>query len=96
LEDHGFRPVPFHNTLDNRLKDALVRDIIDTIAKWEIDGIVFALAHTDIAKFARSGEVFSVFVERDRHDTICSVEGFLNTIAVVHIDIDVENALLEP
>ena len=38
-------------------------------------------------------EVFSVLVERGRHDAVRRVERFLDAVAVVDVDIDVQHAL---
>ena len=53
------------------------------------------MTHTDVAELASPWEVLSVFVEGACHDAIGSVKRFFNTIAVVDIDIDVENSRLE-
>ena len=42
-----------------------------------------------------AGEIFAVLVERDRHDPIGGVEGLFDAVAVVHINVNVENALVE-
>lgn len=95
LQDHSLGSIPFHHALDNGLKNALVRDIVNTVAEGEVDGVVFARTDTDVAKFASTGEVLAIFVERDSHDTISRVESFLHTIAMVNINVDVEDPLLE-
>jgi hypothetical protein len=53
------------------------------------------LADTDVAQFACSWEILAVLVERDRHDTVCCVKGFLHSITMVDIDIDIQDSLLE-
>lgn len=93
LKNHGFWTVPLHNALDHRLEDTLVRDIVDAVTKWEIDSIVFALSHTDVTELTGTREILSILVERHSHDTVCSVKCLLDTIAMVDINIDVENAL---
>jgi hypothetical protein len=80
---------------DNRLKYALVGYVIDSITKREVNRIVFTCANADVAKFARAWEIFAVLVERDRHNAVCRVEGFLNPVSVMDIDIDVKNSLFE-
>lgn len=95
LQDHCLRAVPLHNTLNDRLKDALVRGVIDTIAKREVDCIMLALADTDVAELTGTREVLAILVERNRHDTISRVEGLFDAIAVVNINIDIKNTLLE-
>jgi hypothetical protein len=81
--------------LDDRLKDGLVSRIINTISKREVDSIVLASAYANIPKLTSTGEVLAVLVERDSHDPVGSIERFLNTIAVVNVNVNVENSLLE-
>lgn len=95
LENNGLRPVPLHDSLDDRLEDTLVGDIVNAIAEREVDGIVFSLANANVAQFASAGEVLSVLVEGDRHDTVRGVECLLDAIAMMDINIDIENTLLE-
>jgi hypothetical protein len=56
---------------------------------------VFALPYTDITKLTGAGEVLAVLVERNSHDAIGRVEGLFDTIAVVNINIDIKDSLLE-
>ena len=56
---------------------------------------MFSLANTYIAKLASPRKVFAVLVERDGHDAIGRVESFFNTIAVVDVNVDVEDAVVE-
>lgn len=41
-------------------------------------------------------EVLSVLVEGNRHDTVCGVEGFLHTIAMMDVNIYVQDSLVVP
>lgn len=95
LQDHGLWTIPFHHTLDHRLKNALVRDIVDTIPEGEVDRIIFALANTDVAELASAGEVLAVLVEGNGHDAICGVKRFFDTITMVNINVDVKHSLFE-
>lgn len=63
LQDDSLWSVPFHNALDDGLENALVGHIVDPISEREVDGIMFAMADTDVAELTRSREVFSVLVE---------------------------------
>ncbi len=95
LKNNGFWLVVVHNRFDDRLKDGLVSDIVDTITQREIDSVVLALANTNIAKLASPREVLAILVKRAGHDTVGSVEGLLNAITVMNIDVNVKNSLLE-
>lgn len=39
-------------------------------------------------------EVLSVLVERNCHDAVCGVEGLLHTIAMMDVNINVQNSLV--
>jgi hypothetical protein len=95
LEDDGFWLVISHDSLDDWLKDGLVGNIINAIAEREVDSVVLALANTDVAKLASAWEVLSILVERNSHDTVSGVESLLDTIAVMNINVNVENTLFE-
>jgi hypothetical protein len=75
--------------LDYRLEDALVRGIIDAISEREVDRVVLSLADTNIAELTSPGEVLSVFVERHRHNSVCGIEGLLDPISMMNINVDV-------
>lgn len=96
LEDDGIGRVVLHDARDDGLKDGLVCGVVNSISEGEVDSIVFALSDTDIAKLAGSGEVLAVLVEGDRHDSIGRVEGLFDAITVMHVNIDVQDALVEP
>jgi hypothetical protein len=95
LEDDGLGLVELHDVLDDGLKDGLVRLVVDAVAEREVDRVVLAAADADVAKLAGTGEVLAVLVEGDSHDAICGVESLLNAVAMMDIDVDVEDALLE-
>ena len=44
-------------------------------------------------KISCSREVLSILVERDSHHTVCGVEGFLDSISVVDVDVNVQHSL---
>ena len=44
-------------------------------------------------KISCSREVLSILVERDSHYTVCGVEGLLDTISVVDVDVNVQHSL---
>lgn len=95
LKNHGVRVVEFHDARDDRFEDGLVRGVVDSVTEREVDGVVLALADTNVTKLTGSREILAILVERDRHDSVGGIEGLLDTITVVNIDIDVEDALVE-
>jgi hypothetical protein len=95
LQNNSSGLIPLHDMLDNWLEHALVRQIVDTIAKWDIDSIVLSIPDTHITELSSTGEVFTVLVERHCHHAICGVECLLHTVTMVHITVDVQNSLVE-
>jgi hypothetical protein len=95
LENNSLGLVVLHDILNDRLEDGLVGHIGDTISKRKVDSIVFSLSNTSVSKFTSAGEVLSVLVERNRHDTVGGVESLLDTITMMHVNIDVKDPLFE-
>jgi hypothetical protein len=93
LEDHRFGLIVAHDVLDDWLKDGLVGFVCDTIAEGEVDRVVLSLPDSNVSELAGTREIFAVFVKRDCHDSIGGIEGLLHTIAMVNVDVDVEDAL---
>ncbi|KAH3670936.1 hypothetical protein OGAPHI_000647 [Ogataea philodendri] len=91
LKNNGRWLIPVHNFLDHRLKDRLVRNIVNSVSQRHVDGIVFSLANTNISELTCTREKFSVLVERAGHHTICGIEGLFDTVTMVHIGIDVQD-----
>ena len=50
-------------------------------------------AHSISPKISCSREVLSILVERDSHHTVCGVEGLLDSISVVDVDVNVQHSL---
>lgn len=44
-------------------------------------------------KISCSREVLSILVERDSHHTVCGVEGLLDSVSVVDVDVNVQHPL---
>lgn len=59
-----------------------------------VDRVSTAWAVSDIGEGAGAGEEFAVFMEGDGHYAVGAVEGFFDAIAVVDVDVDVEDSLV--
>lgn len=73
-------------------KDTLERLVRYAIFERDIDGVSLANASTSIVLGPGAGKVVAIFVKAARHDAICGVESLLDPIAVMAVDVDVENA----
>jgi hypothetical protein len=96
LENDGFWAVISHDRLDRGLEDVFVGLVCDAIAEREIDRVVLAGSHTNVSKLASTRKVLAILMKGNSHDAIGRVKGFLDTITVVHIDVDIKHALLVP
>lgn len=64
-----------------------------TTTLWLFSEKKYSKVHPQVAS---AGEILSVFVEGNRHDTVCGVESLLHTIPVMDVNIYVENPLVVP
>ena len=86
----------------NRLENGHEVHVVDACAEREVERVAFSVAVTDVLGFRRggatyrdvagTGEKIAEFVEGDGHDAVGGVEGFFDAVAVVDVDVDVENA----
>jgi hypothetical protein len=95
LKNYSLWSVVLHYGSDNWLEDCFVRNIVNAIAKGEVHSVVLSLTDTNITQFACTREVFTILVERDGHDSVSGVESFLDTIAMMNVNVNVENTGLE-
>ena len=92
LEDDHRRLVVSHHTLHNRQKYILIVFIIYSLSQGNIDRVKLARARADLKEVSSSGEeVLSILVEAEGHDPVCEVEGFLDPVSMVDVNIYVEN-----
>ena len=87
---------------DHRLHDGFekvdVVFVVDSIAEWDVEGVVFSGPAANVVPAAGSGEevVFVVFVEGESHNPVGGEEGLLNAVAVVHVDVNVQHTWVVP
>ena len=74
-------------------EDILVAFVVDSVSEGEIDGVVFALSGSDVSEVSGAGEIFSIFVEGNSHDAVRRVESFFDAVAVVNVDIDIQDPM---
>jgi len=76
-----------------RLKKVLIRPIIHPLLQRHIDSIILALANARFFQFSCSWKELG-HVKRCCHNTIRCIEGFLDAISMVDIDVNIEHALM--
>ena len=96
LEDDGARAVPVHDVLQDGAEHAAVAVVVDAVLERVVDGVALAAPLALVALGARAGEEVAELVERGRHDAVGRVEGLLDAVAVVDVDVDVQDARVVP
>lgn len=70
--------------------------IVNTARRSRDEDPFHTLSDSNIAKVAGSWKEFAVFMQGDTHYPVSGVEGFFDTVAVMHIDVDVQHSCMEP
>ena len=94
LQHDGAGLVELHHSGHHRDKDPLVAGVVDTVTQREVEAVVLATPCSYVPEVARAGEVLSVLVEADSHDSVSGVEGLLHPVTVVDVNIYVEDSLV--
>ena len=94
LQHHRARVVKLHDFGHDRRKNLLVTGVVHAVAEREIDGVVLALAGADVIEIPGAGKVFSVLVVGDGEHAVRREEGLLDAVAVVHVNVHVQHALM--
>lgn len=96
LQDDGRGLIRRNSGLHDALEERDIRLVVDAVLKRDIEGEVFAKRMADFVDVARPREeVGRVLVKRDGENAVGVVEGLLNTVAVVNVDVDVENTSMD-
>mmetsp|Transcript_50181 Transcript_50181/g.104707 ORF Transcript_50181/g.104707 Transcript_50181/m.104707 type:complete len:221 (+) Transcript_50181:1699-2361(+) len=92
--NHCSRLILFHNARDERSENALVALVVNAVSQWVVDCIILTSLCANVQHVAGAREVVAILMKRDRHHPICRVEGFLDAITMVNINIDVKNTIM--
>jgi hypothetical protein len=79
----------------NRHKHALIALVVNSVLQRVVDRIPLPSSLSLVPLRSRSREEISELVERGGHDAVGGVERFFDSVAVVDVDVDVENAGVE-
>ena len=74
-----------------RLEEALV---VHAVLERHVERVVAAVALARVLEAARAWEEVTEAVEGQRHHAVGEVERLLDAVAVVHVDVHVEHAVL--
>mmetsp|Transcript_43560 Transcript_43560/g.130630 ORF Transcript_43560/g.130630 Transcript_43560/m.130630 type:complete len:274 (+) Transcript_43560:125-946(+) len=86
------RLVHLHDLGHDRLKEHLVAGVVHAVFQRHVHRVVLALGRAIVVERARAREELAVLVERDRHHAVTQIEGLLNAVAVVDVNVDVQHA----
>jgi hypothetical protein len=102
LQHNGARLVDLHDLADDGLEDGLVRRIVHTVPQRTVDRVPLGGVRAVVGEVARAREeghavarARAELVEGDGHHAVGRVEGLLDAVAVVDVDVDVEHSLVE-
>ena len=92
LQHDGPGTVHLHDLGHDGLEDLLVGGIGHAGREGGVDGITGAVLGPGVLDVAGAGEEISVLVQTESHDAVGAVEGLLDAVAVVDVDVDVQDA----
>ena len=98
LEDDGRGVVGGDAGGDDFVEEGGVGVVVDAVEQGDVEGVVGArvggVRGAGVVDVAGAGEedVFFVFVEGEGHDAVGGPEGLLDAVAMVDVDVDVEDA----
>lgn len=95
LKHHCSWPILSHDFVHNLFENLLIIFIINANFQRNIQGIVLPFSLSYCVYTACSWkEVISILMEADRHNPICEVKCFFNSIAVVHVYVEIEHSCM--
>jgi hypothetical protein len=80
--------------VNNRTENVEKGFVVHAGLEGKVDRVAVAVAVAGVVRLSRAGEEVFRLVERNGHHTVRQVEGFLDAVTVMDIDVDVENALV--
>mmetsp|Transcript_20578 Transcript_20578/g.48498 ORF Transcript_20578/g.48498 Transcript_20578/m.48498 type:complete len:426 (-) Transcript_20578:122-1399(-) len=94
LQHDGARREHLHDLPDDGTEDALVGLVVHPVVQREVDGVVLPVRVTDVVDVPGAREVLPELVKGARHDAVRRVEGLLDAVSVVDVDVDVQDPLV--
>ncbi|KAJ6264428.1 Chromatin modification-related protein png1 [Drechslerella dactyloides] len=94
LEDDCAGAVGEQDGLGDALEEEEVAIVVDAVFQGHVEAVVAAVAGADVFEPACAGEELLriVLVEGEGHDAVGGPEGLFDAVAVVDVDVDVEDA----
>ena len=94
LQHDGAGGEALHDLADDGPEDGAEGVVVHAVGEGDVDGVVLSVGVANVEDVAGAWEVFAELVEADGHDAVGGVEGLLDAVAVVDVDVDVEDALV--
>jgi len=93
LADYHVGSVDLARARDNALEEFEELVVLDASLERDVDRVEPALAFSALLQAAGAREeVLAELVEAEGEHTVRAVKGFLDAVAVMHVDVDVEDA----
>lgn len=94
LQKDGLGPEVLNDLGYDWLEDHLEGLVVKPLVQRKVDCVVGAQIFADIIDVASAREIILELMEGAGHDPIGEIEGLLNTISVVDIDVNVQHSLV--
>ncbi len=94
LQNDSFRIVKVHDLVHQRRENGHVSNIIDAVMQRNVQGVAPSPAASDIRQVARVRKEVAKLVEGHGHNAVGGEEGLFDAVAVVHVDVHVQDALV--
>lgn len=93
LQYYSSRSILGHNLIHHSFEQLLIWVIVYASFKWYIQWVILAFSFSNRIDAACAWEEVSlILMETDSHHSVCQVEGLLNAIAVMHININIQHS----
>jgi hypothetical protein len=94
LQHDGSRLEALHDLGDDWAEDRVVSGVVHAVVQRHVDRVALALLVATVLHIARAREVLAELVKGAGHHAAGGVEGLLDAVAVVDVDVDVQHALM--
>ena len=96
LQHHGVGLKVLHDFGDDGSENGPEAVVSDAVTQREVDGVVAAFFVAQVPPVTSARKVLPELVETARHDAVGGVKSLLHTVAVVNVNVDVQDALVHP
>lgn len=93
MKKDGFGSIVCHDFVNDLLEDVHEGFVVKAFIEGEVHRMIGAIFLPDIVDVASAWEIVLKLMEGTSHHPVGEIEGLLNSISMVDVDVDVENPL---